>query len=385
MKRIAIVTTMWSSINNWIAPFLNDYYANGFEVTLIANMDGKFEEDIKKRFPFVKTYPIDFPRGVNITKSIKSILRLTRYFGKNKFDLVQYSTPNASFYAAIAAARAKIPVRLYCQWGMVFVTMSGLKKLIFRNIEKITCIKSTVIQPDSQANREFCIREKLYKENKSQLIWNGSAKGVDLTVFDVTKKIQYREEIIKRHSLPENSVVIGFVGRLGAEKGCNELFSAFRQLRGEYDNLKLLFVGPIEKTQTIDEQLLRYFYDCDDIIKTDRVNDVYKYVSAMDIFVLPTYREGFGMSVIEASAMGVPVITTEYPGPTNAMKDGVTGIAIKIKSKDAVYDAIKKLLDDRILAETLGNNGVLFAREKFDQTIFRQKLIENRKKLLNIQ
>ena len=116
MKKIAICTTLWSSINNWILPFLNEYNNRAIDVTIICNMDKDYEKKLKKDYPFVHTYPIDFPRGINVKGSIKSIKQLVKFFKENSFDMVQYSTPNASFYVAVASKMAKVPVRLYCQW-----------------------------------------------------------------------------------------------------------------------------------------------------------------------------------------------------------------------------------------------------------------------------
>ena len=347
MKKICIVTTMWSSINNWIKPFLNEYAKLGIDVSIACNMDSEFEQKLKEEFPFVHTCPMPFPRGINLFGSIKSIRLLTKLFKREKFDMVQYSTPNASMYAAVASKIAKTKVRLYCQWGMVYVTMSGIKRMMFKTIEHMVCSLSTQIQPDSTGNLEFCRKEGLYDETKSLVIWNGSAKGLDLTSFNISKKEDYSREIKEKYKISEDVSVIGFVGRLGKEKGCNELFTAFKSLKEQFPTLKLLFVGPIEKENTIEPELLEYFYSCDDIIKTDRVTNVEKYISAMDVFVLPSYREGFGMSVIEASAMAVPVVVTEYPGPSSAIKCGVTGVSVPIKNSAALALAIADLLGNR--------------------------------------
>ena len=381
MKKICFVTTTYITFNAFIkenAEYLHD--SGVFDISLICDGDSVGDAVLPS---FIHFYPVKMKRGVSLT-ALSAIRRIKNIFRKNHFDLVQYSTPNASFYASIASKCAKVPIRLYCQWGMVYVTMSGIKRRIFRFIEKLTCKNSTVIQPDSVGNREFCIREKLYDENKSEVIWNGSAKGVDLNVFDITKKAEYSKEIKQKFSIGQKDIVIGFVGRLGREKGCHELFAAFKKLNEENNRCKLLFVGPIEKTETIDPIWLKYFYDCKDIIKTDRVTDVQKYISAMDVFVLPTYREGFGMSVVEASAMGVPVVTTKYPGPSGAMIDGETGIAVDIKDEHAVYVAIKKILEDKDFATELGKKGEEFVKSNFDQVVFKEKLLENRKKLLGI-
>ena len=383
MKKICIVTTMWSSINNWIKPFLNEYNSRNVEVTIVCNMDSEYEESLKKEFPFVRTYAIPFPRGINVLGSLKSISALKKFFKKERFDMIQYSTPNASFYASIASKSRRIPVRLYCQWGMVYVTQQGIKRKIFKWMEKTICKNSTNIQPDSFGNLEFCRKEGLYDEKKSCVIWNGSAKGLDLEAYDVSKKEEYSAEIKSKYNINNGDIVIGFVGRLGKEKGCHELFKAFKNIKQDYNNSKLLFVGPIEKEETIEPEWLEYFKTCDDIIKTGRVTNVEKYMSAMDVFVLPSYREGFGMSVIEASAMKVPVVVTRYPGPSSAMEEGYTGISVPVKSTAELEAAIRELICDKEKAAQIGENGRKYVVEKFDQKIFKEKYMENRMTLLD--
>ncbi len=382
MKRICIITTMWSSIENWIKPFLNEYNKRNIDVTIVCNMGEDYEANLKSTYPFVHTYPIKFPRGINLGGSIKSTLKLYNFFRKKQFDLVQYSTPNASMYGAVASKMAKVPVRLYCQWGMVYVTMTGIKRKIFKSIEKLTCKFSTAIQPDSDGNLQFCRQQGFYDESKSCVIWNGSAKGLDLAEFNIEKKAEYVAEIKAKYNIKENVPIIGFVGRLGKEKGCNELFSSFKMIKEKYPSAKLLFVGPIEKEDTIEPDLLKYFRECDDIIKTGRVHDVEKYTAAMDVFVLPSYREGFGMSVIQASAMEVPVIVTKYPGPSSAMKDGITGYSVSVKDSLALTKAVLYLLDNSELRRKLGRNGRKYVKERFEQRTFINKYMENRMELL---
>lgn len=385
MKKICIVTTMWSSINNWIRPFLNEYHERNVDVTIVCNMDEEYEKELKEQFPFVHTYPVNFPRGISVRGSLQSIAILRRFFKESYFDLVQYSTPNASMYAAVASKLAAVPVRLYCQWGMVYVTMHGIKRMFFRYIEKLICKCSTVVQPDSTGNLDFCRKQGFYNENNSCVIWNGSAKGLDLTAFNISNKPRYAREIKQKYGISEDAPVIGFVGRLGREKGCNELFSAFRRIKGNFPSAKLLFVGPIEKEDTIEPELLEFFWVCDDIIKTDRVSQVEKYTSAMDMFVLPSYREGFGMSVIEASAMEVPVIVTKYPGPSSAMEDGLTGYSVDVGDIDGLVRRIEELLSNPTKAVELGANGRKYVEERFEQKIFIEKYMENRMELLNLK
>lgn len=384
MKKLCIVTTMWSSINNWIKPFLNEYHELGVDVTIVCNMDEEYERTLREEFPFVHTKAIAFPRGMSAVGSLKSILALRKFFAEHRFDMVQYSTPNASFYTSLAAKAKKIPIRLYCQWGMVYVAQHGVKRRIFRWMERTICKKSTHIQPDSIGNLEFCRSEGFYDASNSCVIWNGSAKGIDLSAYDESKKAEYAAEIKAKYGIAEDEIVIGSVSRLGREKGCHELFSAFQNIKKDFPKAKLLFVGPIEKEETMDPEMLLYFRSCDDIIKTDRVTQVERYISAMDLFVLPSYREGFGLSVVEASAMRVPVVVTKYPGPSGAMLDGVTGIAVEVKDAKGLEDAIRFLLEHPETAKQMGDAGRSFVEASFEQKTFIKKYMENRKSLLGL-
>lgn len=376
MRKIAIITTQSSSIDNWIKPFLPAYHEAGVDVSVISSMTDAYKEELLTAYPYVHAFAVNMPRGADFLGSLRSIPALTRLFRREKFDLIQYSTPNASFYSAIAGTLARVPVRLYCQWGMVFVSLSGVKRKIFETIERITCRLSTVVQPDSEGNLNFCRENGFYSAEKSGIIWNGSAKGVDLQKFDIAKKDEYRAAIRRQYGIGERDRVLGFVGRLGRDKGCNELFAAFQTLAERYDDLKLLFVGPIEKEDTIEQ--IDYFHNEERIVKTGRVPDVWRYYAAMDLFILPSYREGFGMSVVEAEAMGVPVLVTDIPGPTNGMQSGVTGETIPVRDADAIVRRVCALFDSPDTLARYAAAGPAFARERFDANTFCKKLIEDR-------
>lgn len=375
-KKICFVVTVALAAKNFLQWSFEDMHNAGYDISLICDMD---EEYIKSLPEFVHTYPMAMERGVDVRGMQRAIKQMTEIFKREKFDIVQYSTPNASLYASIAAKKAKIPVRLYCQWGMVYLGFSGIKKSIFKFIEKYTCKNSTDVQPDSKGNLDFCRENGFYSEKKSRIVWNGCANGLNVSKFDLSKKDEYREEIRKKYGFSDSDIVLGFLGRIGRDKGFNELMLAFKQLKEKYPFVKLLYVGYNEKPDTVDQDLLRYFDDCEDIISTNGwVDDPQRYLSAMDIFMFPSYREGFGNVVIEAEAMAVPVVVSDIPGPQNGMVDGVTGFKVPAREVLPLVEKTSVLIEDDALREQFGKAGAKFVVDNFDSRVLIKKIIENR-------
>lgn len=377
MKKICFISTIPVTLKAFVLKTAEYLHQNGnYDITFISSYDSSFENSLPN---YIHYYPIDMKRGISLD-GIKNIKKMKNFFRKEKFDIIQYSTPNASLYASIAGRLSKIKVRLYCQWGIRYVGFSGIKRKIFKIIEKIICKNSTWIEPDSFGNLHFSQSEKLYNKTKSSVIWNGSANGVDLSKFDISKAKLYKKEIIDKYKI-KKSIVIGFVGRLERDKGVNELFYAFKELEDKYD-IKLLIVGPIDKPDTINTELWKWAQDSPNVIFTGSVNCTEKYYAAMDIFTLPSYREGFGTVVIEAEAMGVPVVVTNIPGPTDAMINNKTGLVVEKADYISLKKGFEKLIKDSDLRMKYSDNAVKFVNEKFDDKVLFKKILEDRDRLL---
>ena len=304
-------------------------------------------------------------------------------FNKYKFDIVQYTTPNASMYASIAGFFAKIPHRIYRQWGMVYIGFNGIKRAVFKVIEKFICSSSTMILPDSFGNLDFCRRNHFYSANKSAVIFNGSAAGIDFTKFDISKKSEWRKEIRNEYNIDENDFVFGFVGRINRDKGVNELLASFKKLKNNSVNSKLFVVGLADREEEIDPTLLNWAKNSKDIFFTGVTENTEKYYAAFDVFVLPSYREGFGSTIIEAESMGIPVITTNIPGPSEAIIDKKTGILVEPKNTDELFNAFELLYQNHNLCIQYGNDGLQYVQEKFERKKLFDKNLEFVNKLLN--
>ena len=380
MYKVCFVTTVSITLKSFVLELADAMHKTGnFEIHFVCDNDDEFKASLPA---YIHYHPISMKRGISFD-GISVIRKLKRLFKQERFDLVQYSTPNASLYASYAAKRARIPVRLYCQWGIVYVGFNGIKRKIFKTIEKFVCRNSTRIEPDSKSNLNFGISQGLYKEEKGTVIWNGSACGVNLKKFDISKKDAFRAEIRSKYNIPEDALVYIFVGRMNRDKGINELFSASKNLIEQKDNAYLLMVGDMEGEQLLDSELLAWSKSCERVIYCGFTNQVEKYLGAADVYVLSSYREGFGTSVIEAEAMGVPVIVTEIPGPINAMLKDKTGLVVPKMDASALFDAMLCLYEDREKIVDFGKSGAEFAASSFEQTELLRQIIADRENMLN--
>lgn len=377
MKKICFITTISGTLKSFVVSTAEYLHQNaGYDITFICDND----EDFAASLPaYIHYIPVPMKRGVSIG-GVGAMLEMLRIFRKEKFDMVQYSTPNASFYAAIAAWIARIRIRKYHLMGFRYLGFDSPKRKIFKAIEKTTCALSTDVECVSQSNRELGISERLFSARKSNMILQGSSAGVNLDKFNIHNKEAWRKEYRKKFGFSANDCVFAYVGRITRDKGVNELLTAFEN--ADIANKKLLLIGQIESEQTLDKSLLERAKNDNRVIFYFPVNDIEHYYSAVDILVLPSYREGFGMVVVEAEAMGVPVIVTDIPGPTDAMIPNETGLLVKKADVDSLVAAMKELANSTEKRQDFGIAAHKFATEKFEQQKLFQAILQDRKRLL---
>ena len=381
VKKVCIITTIPFTMRAFVLDTAIHLHNNGgFDVTLICDHDESLATELPEGLRYI---PVRMRRGVD-PAGVVTVLQLMRVFLRERFDLVQYSTPNASFYASIAARLSRVPVRLYAQWGVLYVGFAGVKRRVFRAIERITCALSTVIQPDSHGNLKFCVAEGLYARGKGEVVWNGSADGVNLGVFDITRKDEWARQVRSSLDIPQAAVVFGYVGRITRDKGVNELLEAFQSISQQIPSAYLLMVGDPENVDSLNRVLFEWARDEPRVLFTDYVDDSERYFAAMDVFVLPSYREGFGSVVIEASAMGIPVIVTDIPGPTDAVIRDVTGMVVGKQDPADLEQAMARLASDSELRKGMGEAGYRHVAANFDHDLMLQHLLENRRRLLEL-
>ncbi|MBR5773563.1 MAG: glycosyltransferase [Clostridia bacterium] len=381
MKKICYCTTIPLTINAFIlksAEYIHEH--TDWDISFISDYDEEFAASLPD---YIHYYPIPMKRGISLG-GIKAMREMKRIFKREKFDLVQFSTPNASLYASMASKSAKIPVRLYCQWGMVYVGFSGIKRKIFKTIEKYVCKNATWIEPDSKLNLKFAHDEGLYPESIGSVIWNGSSSGINLNKFDISKKSEYRAAIRQKHNIPDDALVYVFVGRINRDKGINELLEAYKNMSAER-SAYLMIVGPSEMDETVNAELYNWSLTQEKIIYTGGTKTVEQYLAAADCFVLPSYREGLAISALESQAMGLPLVVTDIRGLIDAVVPNETALAVPSKDAAALQSALEAIYDNPSMREEFGRAAHKHICDNFEQQRMFAYILEDRKRLLGEQ
>lgn len=374
MKKICYVVTIPLTIRAFFIPQLKYLAANGFHVSVICSPDETLRDDLGSSIRYI---PVKIPRGISLGGSWRAIAELKNVFEKEQFDLIQYSTPNAAFYASIAAKAVGCRVRNYHMMGLRYLGASGLGRMLLKMLEKIACANSTSVECVSRSNMEMGIQEGLFPSEKAAVVWNGSSGGIDLERFDAAKRGQWRARVRKELGYDDSDFVFGFVGRITRDKGINELLEAYFSLQTD---AKLFLVGRVEDSRTLNMDLLEKARNHPNIQFHDSVTDIERYFAALDVLVLPSYREGFGNVVIEAGAVGTPAIVSDIPGPTDAVEQGKTALVVPAKNAQALGEAMRQIQAMDYAA--MGENAARFAAEGFDSRVLCERIRERKSKLL---
>ena len=320
--------------------------------------DSEELKEFSERYCF-QYMAIDVLRKISITKDIKAVISVAKYIKYIKADVVTGHTPKGGLIAMLAAYITHVPVRIYFRHGLVYETSHGVKRFLLVNIDRLASKLATKIVCVSPSVAKRSLEDKLNSESKQVVLVNGTCNGIDTDRFSVDSVDKSTlGELRAKLGLKDGDFVIGFAGRLVRDKGIIELVRAYKALRSEHQNVRLMLVGMLEIRDALPEDVVNVIREDEGIIKTGYVGyaEIEYYYALMNVFVLASYREGFPTSVLEASSMGLPVITTKATGCIDSILDGVTGFFVGHDEKD-LETAIMKLYDSVELREKMGKAG----------------------------
>ena len=301
------------------------------------------------------------------TEISKPSSRLWIIFREIKPDIVHSHTPKAGLLGVLSARIAGVPNIYLSVFGLPQMTMRGAKRRVMNLLTRLSCSLAHKIWCDSFSMRDFLVQNRLCAEEKALVMAQGSVNGVEARgeFSPDSYTTDTRDKIRDRLGIPREAMVLGFAGRVARDKGMHELAEAWKILSPRRGELHLLLVGDLEDKDPPDPQDLAVFMNDAKVHMIGFQREVPPYLAVMDIFVMPSYREGFGLSNIEASAMGLPVVSTRIPGCVDSVQDRVTGLLVSPRNVDELVEAIQAYLDNAELRRIHGLSGRQRVLEKF--------------------
>ena len=381
-KRIKVcqVTNIASSIKFIILSQIKLLQKEGYEVSSVCS-PGKLVNDIEKRNIKVKT--IKFKRKLfSPISDLISLVRLFFYFKKEKFDIVHTHTPKAGFIGQIAAKMAGVPIIIHTNHGFYFQKKDPwLKRNLFILVEKTAAMCSDLILSVNKEDIETAVGEKICSLEKIKYLGG----WVNLEKFNphrFSEKFIIKEK--KQFGINPDSKIIGIVARMVKEKGYLDLFKAFKNILDKFPNTVLLVVGPEEpeKKDGIDSSIFKKYRIEKNAIFLGARADIDEIFPLIDIFVLPSYREGMGLSILEASAMEKPVVATDVRGCREAVDDGKTGILVPARNPEKLTEALIYFLENSEKGKEMGKKGRIKVVNEFDEKLIFEMMIKEYQRLI---
>ena len=324
-----------------------------------------------------KYQEVDIVRSIKPLKDIKALFTICRYIKTNHINIVIGHTPKGALLAMLAAFLMGVPRRIYFRHGLVYETMHGFQRELMKFLDRLTASCSTKVVCVSPSLFARSLEDHLNSEKKQIILGKGTCGGIDaLSKFNPEKITQLKFNYLRESLMIKTSdFVIGYCGRLVIDKGIIELVDAFSQLNKKSETeTKLLLVGDFEERNSLPKHMIEKIRNNKNIITTGFIfQNIEYYYALMNIFILPSYREGFGISVLEASAMQIPVLTTRATGCIDSIIEDVTGKFIANDS-NSIANAIEFYINNPLIAKEHGKNGREFVIKYFDQKIIWQEI-----------
>jgi glycosyltransferase involved in cell wall biosynthesis len=345
---------------------------HGFDVITIS-ADGKEVEQVVKGG--IKHIVIPFTRKITPIRDVVCLWKLVREIRKLKPDIVHTHTPKAGLLGMLASWICRVPVRLHTVAGLPLMEARGTRRKVLELVEKITCACAHKVYPNSVGLKDFLLHNLGLPSRKVQIIGRGSTNGIDTEYFKSTEKLEDESKVLRqKYGVKESDVIFSFVGRIVRDKGIVELVNAFRALADDTSlsnkyperNLFLLLVGHFEEDlDPLPPDVMAFIMNDARVIMAGFQADVRPWVMASNVFVFPSYREGFPNVVMQASLLKVPCIVSDINGCNEIVKDGITGLIVPPKNAHYLAEAMHLLIEDDMKRQQFGEEARKFVQANF--------------------
>ena len=322
----------------------------------------------------VRTITVPMERHISPWKDIVALFRLILVFRQERPTMVHSMTPKAGLLCMVAAWLTRVPVRVHTFTGLVFPTAKGLQRRLLMLTDSITCRCATYIIPEGEGVKRDLLNYGITSK-PLRVLGFGNVMGVDMHIYCRRPEVMEKARLLR----DEHNFTFLFVGRIVRDKGINELCDAFDRLSKEFPQVRLLLVGwreddldPVsDKTQDLIDSNPSINY-----VGEIWGDDLLAYYAAADCFVLPSYREGFPNTVLEAGAMGLPSIVTDINGSREIIVENENGMIVPPRDADALFVAMRRMVNDDRRRSYMASNARNMIGCRFEQGFVRQCLLD---------
>lgn len=320
-------------------------------------------------------------RKINLWIDIKALFCITKILIFSNFDLVQTVAPKAGLLGMFSAKICGIKNRVHYFQGEVWSSRKGFERSILKCCDKLTALFSTAVLAVSPSESQFLYNENVVSPRPPIVLGNGSICGVDFKKFKLGKK--FRSKFRFNSNFSSNQILCLFVGRLCRDKGVLDLSHAWVKAKSAVPNLQLILIGHDE--ENIISEIRSICKEFDDSLHIyGHIDDPFPFYAMSDFLCLPSYREGLGMVILEAAAVGIPAIGSAIHGITDAISDGYTGLLFEPGNIETLANSLVKISENAEFRSTLGRKARSRTLEKFNQKIVIKQYIDFIKSILKV-
>lgn len=383
MKQIHIFT-IFTTVESFFDGQFKYLVSRGEEIIVISSFHPNAIDFAERNG--IRFISVEMPRAMAPIKILKAIFAITKIIKKEKPIAVFGHTPVGALCAMIAAKLCLVRNRIYYRHGLIYTTMTGIKRKIFMLEERFVSSLATAIINVSHSLSRLSIREKLNSETKQHVIGYGTCGGIDaVNVFNpMLLDKSFLEHERKKFKLNNVDIVFGFCGRICNDKGIPELIDGYEMFKRRNPNIKtkLVLIGSFDMRDGISEKRKKHIESKSDIIVTGVIQKklIPYFYALLDVFIFPSHREGFGMCVIEASAMEKPILVSHVHGCEDSIVEHETGEYIELTPESICYGM--ELMLDTKRRYLLGIEGRKKVLEWYDFKVMWPQIFELYKQIL---
>jgi len=324
--------------------------------------------------PVIHRLPME--REISPLSDLAGLVAFVRLLGSRRFDVIHVSTPKASLLGSIAAAATRNGPVVFVYRRRVYELMSGAKQRIYIGVDRVIASLSRKVLPISRELGEQLVGDGVCGREKLHFIGSGSSNGINVERFAPGAGAEGAAELRAELGIPPGAPVLLFVGRIIGEKGVDLLPEIHARVRERIPEAHLVLVGPEDDRDPVKPETLAYLRGTPQVHWLGYRSDPRTAYALGDLFVFPSYFEGFGNVLLEAAAMEIPAVAFDVSGVREAVADGVTGTLVASGDAAAMADASIAILTDPALRGRMAKAGRERVVREFASAVVHEEIRE---------